>query len=388
VDGGGATDAPLWMRISRAWAQIEGALRERAPTIESTLCRPTSPARLAQIRSRTLRYIYAVHDGQHLAIDRFMLAHDEEGVRDSIDSLWHGLFGGYSAYRHNVCMRMHPTTIAADFVAQLGSGLFELSGAERARAAERTGADAHAASDHRLELLSTSYGFNRCFAVDVLGGIYCRGKSGAWEAAGPSAASWFCEYARRLSSGFYRVGQVYGPLPGEGIVLFQDTVDGEWCTRAVTHGVEVVASALYTPEHPQAFAYSLRMRMRDDAPHACAQLFQRAWTIADGSVEPPRRVVGEGVVGMFPVLRRGGSYRNDEQVRNLAGRPFEEAVPPGSEQQGWFVYQSFSGAMSSPDGGHFGGEIQFFPGTVTQPEGPPFNVVVAPFRLAKPEFVF
>lgn len=68
VDGGKGTSAALWMRIAEAWALIERALREKAPQIEQTLCRPTTSERLAQIRCRSLRYIFAIHDGQHLAI--------------------------------------------------------------------------------------------------------------------------------------------------------------------------------------------------------------------------------------------------------------------------------------------------------------------------------
>lgn len=338
-----------------------------------------------------------------------MLAHDKEGVHNNMASLWHGLFGGYSAYRHNVCMRMHPASVGASIVTQLGPDVFRLpdaalqgapggpeGGAAAASQAEMEdaameecgGAYDPTKPDNRLELLSTSYGFNRCFAVDARAAVWCRGQGGAWELAARSVSAWFCEYARRLSTGFYRVGQVYGPLPGEGIVLFPECPDGEWCTRCVTQGIEVVASALYTPEHPQTFAYSLRMRMAADAPRTSAQLFRRLWTIEDGNDEPPRRVSGEGVVGMFPVLRAGGGYRNDEQTASLAVRPFEMAVPPGTEHPGWFVYQSFSGPMRSPEGGRFGGEIEFYPGTVTNPTGPPFNVTVLPFRLAKPEFVY
>lgn len=389
VDGGRGTDAALWLRIAAAWALIEAALRERAPVITATLCAPSSPEVLAQVRSRTLRYIYAVHDGQLLPIDRFMLAGDQAGARAHIDSLWHGLFGGFSCYQHHVCMRMHPASVAAGIVAKLGPDLFHVSAPAAQPAARLRCAAADAAGTVQLELLSSSYNFNRIFAADEAGGLFCLLSGGEWEAVAPSACAWFCEYGRRLSCGFYRVGQIYAGQPSEGVVLFQDEVDGEWCTRCVTNGVEVVASALYTPELPQAFSYSLRMRMGADAPHASAQLHRRIWSIEDGSGEPPRLVSGEGVVGQFPVLRAGGGYRADEQTGNLGGpRPFEAVVPPGAEQPGWFVYQSFSGPMHSAEGGRFGGEIEFVPGTVAAPTGAPFKAAVLPFRLRKPEFVY
>jgi uncharacterized protein affecting Mg2+/Co2+ transport len=84
-------------------------------------------------------------------------------------------------------------------------------------------------------------------------------------------------------------------------------------------------------------------------------------------------VLGDGVIGLFPVLREGG-YRSDEQGR------------VGEWCEGCFAYQSCSGAMGP--GGSFGGELTFVPGTMASPTGPPFEVRVAPFALDLPPFVF
>lgn len=374
VDGGRGTDAQLWLQIAGAWAAIERFARERFPEVEQTLCRPTAPDQLVKLRSRALRYTYAIHNGQDLAIDRFLLVHDEAGVRANMGSLWHGLFGGYHVYSSCVCMRMHPLSVATGIASSLASGF--LRAARRATEEPR-----------ELELLSTSSrSLNRCFAVDDEDAVYCRSERGEWLEAAPALGAWLCEYARRLSSGYYRVGEVGDGGACRAILLFPDQVDGLWCSRAVTQGIEVVASAVYAPEHPQAFAYSLRIRMHADGPHQSAQLFQRRWTITDGR-GPPRQVVGEGVVGKFPVVFAGG-YRDDEQLGSLAGRPFAAAVPAGPQRQGWFVYQSFSGPMEAAEGGRFGGEILFVPGTVSAPTGEPFAVAVAPFALARPEFIY
>jgi uncharacterized protein affecting Mg2+/Co2+ transport len=387
VDGGRGTDASLWIRIAGAWATIERALREKIPAIEATLNMPTTPDRLAHIRSRALRYVYAVHDGQQLAIDRCMLSQDAAGVRANLSSLWHGLFGGYSAYSHLVCMRMHPSTVAAEIAAKIGPTVFRLPAAT----GERAVGPAETDDDSRLELLSTSYRIDRCFAVDARDAVHVRGCAGDWQVATPSLAGWFCEYARRLSCGYYRVGPLSGPDGDRtlGILLFPDVVDGDWCTRAVTQGIEVVASAVYMPEHPQAFAYSLRIAMLKGGAHGSAQLFRRTWTITDGRGEP-RVVTGEGVVGKFPLLRAGGGYRDDEQASAsvAAGPSFSRAVPPGREVPSRFVYQSFSGPMESPEGGRFGGGILFYPGSVSEPAGEPFVVAVAPFRLARPALLY
>jgi hypothetical protein len=44
--------------------------------------------------------------------------------------------------------------------------------------------------------------------------------------------------------------------------------------------------------------------------------------------------------------------------------------------------------MDAAEGGRFGGEILFVPGTVSTPTGEPFVVTVAPFALARPEFIY
>jgi uncharacterized protein affecting Mg2+/Co2+ transport len=380
VDGGCGTSARLWIQIAGAWATIEQFVREKIPEIEQTLCRPTTPDQLVKLRSRALRYTYAIHNGQDLGIDRFLLVHDDAGVRANMSSLWHGLFGGYKVYSSCVCMRMHPLSVGTGIASSLAAGFFRIAN-------QGAGGGEHAMEDRRepLELLSTSSrSINRCFAVDSEDGIYYRSERGEWIQAAPTLGAWLSEYARRLSSSYYRVGEVDNAC--RAILLFPDQVDGLWCSRSVTQGIEVVASALCTPEHPQAFAYSLRLRMLADCPHTSAQLFQRRWTITDGQ-GPPRHVVGEGVVGKFPVLTHGG-YRDDEQSGSLDGQPFANAVPAGPQRPGSFVYQSFSGPMDAAEGGRFGGEILFVPGTVSTPTGEPFVVTVAPFALARPEFIY
>ena len=114
------------------------------------------------------------------------------------------------------------------------------------------------------------------------------------------------------------------------------------------------------------------------------QLHMRHWEIRDakGGVQ---RVDGEGVIGMFPVLREGG-YRADRVHR--AGRV------EGEETSGRFVYQSCTGGnytaegRNTLEGGSFGGHLTFVPGTIDDPEGAPFDVAVKAFRLVHPGYIF
>lgn len=40
------------------------------------------------------------------------------------------------------------------------------------------------------------------------------------------------------------------------------------------------------------------------------------------------------------------------------------------------------------EGGTFGGELQFVPGTREEPTGSEFDVIVVPFPLRRPEFIW
>ena len=57
---------------------------------------------------RGLRYAYAIHDGQALAFDEARRRQDRAAMRDNQHSVFHGLFGGVSAYDYVVCTRFLP----------------------------------------------------------------------------------------------------------------------------------------------------------------------------------------------------------------------------------------------------------------------------------------
>lgn len=122
----------------------------------------------------------------------------------------------------------------------------------------------------------------------------------------------------------------------------------------VTHGVRIKASALFMPEHPQCFTYSLRMSLVEgEHPdwEEC-QLFARDIVLSnepsDGTA--PRVVHGEGVIGQHPVLSDAGYINADRHDYDT-----------GQVEDGEFVYQSCSGYLGA-DGGFFEGHLDFVPG--------------------------
>jgi len=92
--------------------------------------------------------------------------------------------------------------------------------------------------------------------------------------------------------------------------------------------------------------------------YSSCQLNSRHWTIRsrDRVVSDVR---GEGVIGQYPVLS------------------------PGQDE---FVYESCTPLAKGP--GAVEGSFLFVPGKLSRPEGKPFEVMVAPFPLEVPEYIF
>ena len=368
-------DARAWMTVARAWRDIKAALAEQSmDAIVASLRPPATPEALRQVGVRGLRYAYAIHDGQALAFDEARRRQDRAAMRDSQHSVFHGLFGGVSAYDYVVCTRF-------------------LSVAE---ACEATDDESEGEDWGELRFAANYDGGWRFVAERVVGESYHESlfanDGSRLAAAAPQThdgfAQWFATYAARVRLRAYRAAPLMPDAPDgtRGIVLFPDGDAGDDChvSEAVTRGVRVRASAVYLPNSPSGYAYSIRIRrVSDEAPESC-QLRTRHWHINDG--ERTSTVSGEGVVGKFPVLTRAG-WRDDAQVANMT-HGFSTAVLPGEEREGEFVYQSFSGMTRGPRGGSFRGELEFVPGEVSAPTGEPFRVLCPEFALRKPRFLY
>lgn len=203
---------------------------------------------------------------------------------------------------------------------------------------------------------------------------------------------WLEEYAHRLETGRFTTDSLPQNF-GEYISVypkFPSTNDGNdrsdneqgripVVSRAVTKGIEVIASSVYVPQggHRFGIIYSIRVRIippgeeghvtASDRGFETCQLESRHWRITDSTTNRTEHVDGRGVIGMYPILYEGGYTES------------------GDEGNGFFVYQSCSG----PTEGSFGGHITFIPGTLHNPTGSPFDVSLAPFRLTTmPDFLY
>eukprot|EP00929_Paragymnodinium_shiwhaense_P009470 TRINITY_DN11364_c0_g3_i1.p1 TRINITY_DN11364_c0_g3~~TRINITY_DN11364_c0_g3_i1.p1 ORF type:complete len:542 (+),score=31.03 TRINITY_DN11364_c0_g3_i1:59-1684(+) len=196
---------------------------------------------------------------------------------------------------------------------------------------------------------------------------------------------WFREYARRLDTGFYESANIIperGPQ-SRGISLYPRTIEGGR-THAVTRGVEVTASCIYTGSPQMGWTYSIALRLVGTAQERgfkTCQLALRVWKIRDDAEPTAEEVKGEGVVGFFPILTDGGWILDEESDPNF------QYDMEGGFIEGEFRYQSCTGGTNGSSGS-FSGELEFYPGTRLSPTGRPFMAKLEKFTMSVPAFKY
>lgn len=204
----------------------------------------------------------------------------------------------------------------------------------------------------------------------------------------PSLEDLVCEWCDGVVDGTFAIVPQHEHL-GPHLSMFPERGGG--CSSATTRGITVRMSPLLLVcasdmrLNVAAYAYQLKMAMgraRDvDLPQASgapsATLTTRSWECYDGD-GAPQRVHGEGVIGMFPVLRPV-----DDARRPNPRRPSSEwtrtSDAPEVADQGWFTYCSMTQIRNGK--GSMGGSLQF-----EDCNGDEFDVEVAPCSFA-PRFV-
>merc|ERR1719498_1747840 len=123
---------------------------------------------------------------------------------------------------------------------------------------------------------------------------------------------WFKEYTNRLGSGYYHVMPLKPEEPTESLGICLCPPARPEATFRVTNGVEVSASPIYMPEHPQGWTYSIALRLvgsTEERGFAQCMLDERTWIIQEEGRDADR-VNGKGVIGLFPILVDGGWILN------------------------------------------------------------------------------
>jgi uncharacterized protein affecting Mg2+/Co2+ transport len=286
-----------------------------------------------------------------------------------------GIFGGFEVYGER-SVTMWSTWSLPESNSQ--EYLVIAQGAKKAIALKVTTGQMYSVSNRNPQLVATP----------CPGGINCITISGRTHEQPTNIADgkdsilrWFEEYANRLHREYYAVG-ILNPYDDTAyccLLKYPTVHDIVNCSRAVTRGIEIVASAVYV-EEMDMFVYSIRMRLLtpDDGEgymtpqvrgFETVQLVSRHWIIT--KLLPNRNPVveevrGEGVIGMYPILYEGGHWNN------------------GVDEGGIFSYQS----MTQADSGTIEGYLQFVPGSSDEPTGEIFNVRVNPFPLTFDHFLY
>ena len=169
------------------------------------------------------------------------------------------------------------------------------------------------------------------------------------------------------------------PLTG---AITTNPMYGLYTSTEQTEGVEVIMSPVFLFDQSRKnvrynYTYQCTMRFVGSTavnPGVTCQLKSRHWEIKHyqkrSAKEGPQCVVdnveGDGVIGEQPILQRQGTARGD-------------GVPSVYR----FQYSSCVEFRSTR--GEMGGYFTFVPGTIQNPIGKPFKVVVAPFTCAYDE---
>jgi len=274
-----------------------------------------------------------------------------------------GLLGGYACYDHFYSMRL--VDVAAVSVAALTNTAF--------------GRD--------MLLVGISPGNPRMFLClqptkeDPEGSILLKTYEPDPQVVGIGGILSYLEaFADKLEAGVYDPAPIVPTLStSRGISLYPN--GGPALSCAVTHGIEVKASARWFPSGSTSdlnFGYSIRIRMLEGATHSTCQLVGRHWRFRDGCGNI-RQVDGEGVIGKQPLF-----FRESDKCG------FVDLGPGGDEERypdTIFYYQSQSGPVhgttpENTNGADVEGTFSFMPGSIDTPTGPLFHVTVATFPLA------
>jgi hypothetical protein len=369
---------PFFLRAGHMWQKIEdwcGRSGEYGREIKASLSpgrrfyQNTSNANLSAFQA-----VYAFYEGQY----------------DDIDSQPTGLFGGFQAYDviSNTRWAMPDTENDIVIIAQCSMKVIAIY-----------------ASTGQVYSISRQ---KQLVATPCPGGIRRLTFSGTnfsepenIEDGKDSILRWFEEYAHRLHQNYYAVGRLNPQVDDDrndnadamlSLLKFPTVNDTANCSRAVTRGVEIVASAIFV-EEMDMFVYSIRMRLLTPDDGNCymspeqrgfdtCQLVSRHWKISKLKANRPPvidEVRGEGVIGYFPILCEGAYVP-------VFGGVFNDMQYQVGRAMGAFTYQSCTEADCP---GAVEGYLQFRPDWRDgRPSGEIFNARVDPFPLTFSHFLY
>ena len=386
----------MWQKIEQ-WCDDEGRSKRLGGVIKSSLL---PGRRMGQflISGRSLlafQAVYAFYAGQ-------CDSSSDGYVRYS------GLFGAFQAYSITGDTRWNAPDFYRDgngvYGVRNGSPLF-ITIAEDEYELKRIVIDR---STGQMYSISIDMG-TRVVATPCMGGVIFQQEMDGTYVQEPvvptdgedSILRWFEEHANRLHRAYISVGAL---MPDEAptsmgypsLLKYPAIADAVHCSRAVTRGIEVVASAIFVLGEgfgAPRFVYSIRMRLLtpedgeeykspEQRGFGMCQLVSRHWKIYkdDPDEDEPsiEEIRGNGVIGYYPLLREGGYMKYHSSSD-------DGTIVCLGDFNGCFTYQSCTPADAR---GIMEGYLQFSPESMLSPTGPVFDVRVAPFPLKHAYYLY
>ncbi|KAJ1275595.1 hypothetical protein BS78_05G146900 [Paspalum vaginatum] len=355
---------PLVKRVKKFWSSMKSWLSENFPEAFKTLCKGVSESQLKSAEEdlgfklpMPTKLLYRFCNAQ------LPFSHNDDANKRIAT---YGLVGGYAFYDHWANVHLSPLEQIVEETKEFYSGFPDVFGGRK------------------LIVVATSWFHPKTFLLDCSNGELYVGTNqlpeGEMLPCVPKGLIkpndndfpqdglllWLEEHLRRLQSGMIKTRMLF---TSRYISLYPEAPPS--CTSAVTSGVKVRASAVFVPEYPNTgrrqdgcmYTYSIRMSVPEACMlgglyYSCCQLSSRHWTIRSRD-RTVCEANGEGVIGKYPVLL------------------------PGKDE---FVYESCTPMPEGP--GSVEGSFSFVPGKLSRPEGKLFEVIVAPFPLEVPEYIF
>ena len=364
---------PYYLRSADVWQKIENWCGQQGPfglRVKETLV----PGRAVDVSSliddeyddpNPMDFIYS-------AVQSIWCFYGGQKRPRTNDDCFAGLLGGYNAYDLCSCTRL----VDVEEIMAQRRGMGQSFGNMLPFAYSRM------VRPHKMIVIVRDLG--RAFVAVAQGNL---------RVMPCDVIEWLDIYASRLEQGVYECDEIipsrYAPFDTRSILLYPSIADSTGRTsRAVTRGIEVVASGVDAIERPGNFIYSIRIRLLQpgedgymtpsERGFTTCQLRSRHWIISQGDGDEPEHVRGDGVVGMYPLLKEGGYDLHEGQTAATAREV-------GTDCEGKFAYQS---ATEASEDGTLEGSLQFVPGSLASPTGKDFDVQVAPFSLGEERIVF
>ena len=384
-------DARAWKEICRAWRDIKATLSQSHPAIVASLRPPASVEDLQRVHVRGLRYAYAIHDGQELAFDIAWRNDDATGMFNEGRSKFHGLFGGTT---HSSTRFLSIGDIERFKEEELAAFYQEHGDSDDWDSEDDDLANQRRDIEGGFWFAQDQYEVKRFF-VDVC--AYTRMNTPAttfvpfprlsmhlqmvlqWWRQTPGARCLVHLRGRPRRRVSRRAHPARHPRISLGISLFPDADGGPDCrlSEAITNGIRVRASVAYE-SLKRRHVYAIRIRrVSDDAPERC-QLRSHRFTIRSRS-ETTSTESGDALDGDSPILTRDGF---------ISSRPDNNPFSP--ETRGEFIYY---GSVSVTRSANMWlrsvrGELEFVPGSLGSPTGPPFRVVFPELVTGELDFMY